>query len=56
MSKITTTCYGETREWESREDAIQFYVECSACSEGAERGRYTTLILQLLQGQTDCHD
>jgi len=53
---ITTICYGHKDEWESREKAIRYFVECSCSSEGAERERYTTILLQLLNGQETCSD
>lgn len=54
--QITTTCYGHTDKWASREQAVRYFQECAMCSEGAEKERYTNIILQLLDGQTDCHD
>lgn len=53
---ITTICYGHEDKWENREKAINYFVECSNASEGAERERYTTILLQLLNGATICSD
>ena len=53
---ITTICYGHEDKWESRDKAINYFVECSNASEGAERERYTNIILQLLNGATICSD
>lgn len=54
--KVTTYCYGEAREWDSREAAIAFFTECIANSEGSEQSRYATIVAQLQSGKTYCTD
>ena len=49
--KVITICYGHKDEWESKDEAIKYYMECANASEGSERERYMTIILQLLDGQ-----
>lgn len=39
-----------------RNDALKFYLECMACSEGAERDRYVKIYLDLMAGKKVCHD
>ena len=47
---ITTECYGHREEWNSREEAIAFFKEGIANSEGSERDRYVTIVMKLEQG------
>lgn len=53
---IKITCYGKTDTWESRSEAMKFYMDCMCHSEGAERDRYTKIYIQLEQGSYDCKD
>lgn len=53
---ITVVCYGKAEHWSSREKAKTFYLECMACSEGAERDRYVNIFLQLEAGNNYCVD
>ena len=54
--KVTTYCYGEAKEWDSREAAIAFFTEGIANSEGSEQSRYATIVAQLQSGKTYCTD
>ncbi len=56
LDAVTITCYGTTEVWDSRADAIKFYLEGMTACEGAERDRYTNIYLQLLEGRTVCED
>lgn len=51
MGKVITLCGGHKDEWQDRELAIRQFVEWSCCSEGSERERYTSILLQLLSGK-----
>lgn len=53
--KVTVICCGESREWE-RWEAIDFFTEGTAACEGAEKERYTTILLKLLAGEEVCSD
>ena len=53
--EVEITCYGVTRTWKKKE-ALQAYLEFMATSEGAERDRYVTIYLQLMEGKTQCSD
>lgn len=54
--KICTIAYGHRREWNSVNEAVAFFLNCIACSEGAERERYETIIAKLKQGFSECSD
>ena len=53
---ITTVCYGQMKNWNSREEAIRFFKEGIANSEGSEQERYTRIVMQLEAGKTYCTD
>ncbi|MBO7462004.1 MAG: hypothetical protein J6T96_05365 [Bacteroidales bacterium] len=54
--EIKTVCYGETKIWNSRQDAINFFADGIVCSEGSERERYVNIYCKLLEGETYCTD
>ena len=56
LDAVTITCYGTTEVWDSRAEAMKFYLEGMTACEGAERNRYTNIYLQLLEGRTVCED
>jgi len=56
LDSVKVTCYGETKLWDNRVDAVKFYLEGMAACEGSERDRYTNIYLQLLEGRTECED
>lgn len=56
MEKVTTICYGKSREWENREEAVRFYLNCMACSEGSEHERYSNVLMGLMYGDKICTD
>ena len=56
LDSVTITCYGSTEVWDSRAEAMKFYLEGMTACEGAERNRYTNIYLQLLEGRTVCED
>ena len=49
---IAVTAYGQVQCFVSKKKAINFYLECMAMSEGAERERYTNIYFALLAGAT----
>lgn len=53
---VTTVCYGESRHWESREEAKAFFLDCMMASEGSEQQRYTTIYSKLCEGFAVCDD
>ena len=56
LNVVKTTCYGETKIWDSRQDAIKEFLEGITCCEGSERERYTKIYLQLISGCIECTD
>lgn len=54
--KITIVCYGQTEEWNSREKAMQYYLEGMFSSEGSEHERYARIYEQLATGLNFCTD
>lgn len=53
---VTTITYGQKTVWESRDDAIAFFIDAMRCCEGSERDRYTNVYLDLIDGQDVCRD
>ena len=53
---IKTHCYGEIKEWANRDEAIKFFSEAIECSEGSEQSRYSSILVQLLEGCEECFD
>ena len=56
LDAVRVTCYGETKVWDDRQEAIKEYLEGMTCCAGAERERYTNIYLQLISGCTECVD
>ena len=56
LETVKTICYGREEIWDSREDAIMFFLECMASSEGAERERYLNILVKLKSGEKVCTD
>lgn len=56
LDSVKVICYGVEETWDSRADAIKFYLEAMAACEGSERNRYTNVYLQLLEGKSICCD
>ena len=53
---VTTVCYGEKKEWKSREEAMSFFLEGMTTCDGSEQERYTSIYIQLVGGSTYCTD
>lgn len=56
LETVKTICYGREEIWDSKEDAIMFFLECMASSEGAERERYLNILVKLKSGEKVCTD
>ena len=50
LRTVTTVCYGEKRVWDSREDAMSYFLEGILNCEGSERDRYATVYAGLKNG------
>lgn len=56
IKTVKTICYGREEIWDSREEAIMFFLECMASSEGAERERYLNILVKLKSNEKVCAD
>lgn len=56
LDSVTVICYGETKVWDSRKEAEQFFLEGMAACDGAEKERYTNIFLDLVSGKAVCRD
>lgn len=56
IKTVKTICYGREKIWDSREEAIMFFLECMASSEGAERERYFNILVKLKSDEKVCTD
>jgi len=55
LDSVKVICYGTERVWDSRREAILFYSNAAANSEGAELERYAKIAIQLTQGRIVCN-
>lgn len=53
---VTTICYGQSREWDDRWSAIDFFTEGIMACDGSEKERYTNIVLKLMAGEAICSD
>ena len=53
--RVLTICYGDRQSW-SRWEAIDFFGQGAAECDGAEKARYTTILLKLIAGEVVCSD
>ena len=56
LDSVTVTCYGETKIWDSRKEAVDFYLSAILNSEGSENQRYTKIYIDLMMGKKECSD
>ena len=56
LDTVTTICYGERKTWDTRKEAMEFFLKAINSSEGAEQQRYFNVYAQLTQGYDDCSD
>jgi len=54
--EVTTICYGTRRDWTSRKEAEQFFLEGTMACEGSEKDRYATILCKLVSGDMVCSD
>ena len=53
---IKITCYGGTKEFETREQARAFFYDCLLNSDGSEQRTYADILRQIECGFTDITD
>ena len=56
LDSVKVTCYGETKIWDSRKEAADFYLSAILNSEGNENQRYTKIYINLMMGKKECSD
>ena len=56
MDKVTVVCYGTSKEWDNRQEAISFYSVGVMMCDGAEKTRYANILAQLISGLAVCSD
>ena len=56
LDAVTVTCYGDTKVWDSRKDAMEFYLRAMAGSEGSEHERYCKIYVELSLGMPTATD
>ena len=54
--EIKTIIKGKIIIWNSRDEALLFFIQCSLSSEGSEKARYEKIIKQLREGKNSCSD
>ena len=54
--RVTTICYGKEKEWESRSDAMAFFLAGMMATEGSEMDRYAKIYSDLEDGKKICRD
>ena len=50
LQTVTTVCYGEEKVWDSRQEAMDYFLEGVMACDGSERDRYATIYSQLAEG------
>lgn len=53
---VTTKCYGEEKVWDSRQEAMNYFLEGMLSCEGSEADRYARIYSQLRNGANYASD
>ena len=53
---IITVCYGTQKTWETREEAMSFFLEAMMSCDGSEKDRYCNIYMKLQLGLNYCTD
>lgn len=56
LNTVKVICYNDEEVWDSREDALEFYMKAMAGSEGSEQERYAKIVAELAMGKAVCTD
>ena len=57
LQTVTVLCYGQKEIWDSREEAMAYYLEGMMACDGSEADRYRSIYCQLAEGAryaSDC--
>lgn len=53
---VFVTCYNKRERWNTRREAMAFYLEGARCCDGCEAERYFNVFTKLLDGYNDVDD
>lgn len=53
---VTTVCYENVQEWDSRSEAKRYFLDAMLNSDGSERERYSNVYLKIMLGYSYCTD
>lgn len=53
---VITVCGGAKKEWTSRKEALAFFLEGIAETDGSEQERYIKIYSALMEGKSVCTD
>lgn len=53
---VTTICYNQRKEWNNRQEAIEFFFQGVITTEGSEQERYIRILTKLQFGCNVCDD
>ena len=56
LDAVKTICYNKEQVWDSREEAMQFFLDAMMGSDGSERERYAIIFAKLKLGMEVCDD
>ena len=56
FNTVATVCYGETKVWDSRDEALQYFLEGMTCCEGSESQWYALIYARLKNGSSYATD
>lgn len=56
LDSVKVTCYGDIKVWDSRKEAMEFYLRAMAGSEGSEHERYSKIYVELSLGMSTVTD
>ena len=56
LDAVKTICYNKEQVWDSREEAMKFFLDAMMGSDGRERERYAIIFAKLKLGMEVCDD
>lgn len=56
LDTVKVIYYNDEETWDSRDDAMEFYLKAMASSEGSEQSRYAKIVSELAMGKAVCTD
>lgn len=56
INEVKVVCYGTQHIFKDKYEAIRFFAECVANSEGAEQARYYYILYEITHGAKNIND